>query len=237
MIQSKDKLIIAIDGYSSCGKSTVAKSLARTLNYTYIDSGAMYRAVTLFCIEHGLFSNGELDESLIAENISGITIGFELNDDLGEQRIVLNGEIVEDRIRSLAVSNLVSSVSKVAIVREKMVEVQRGFGTDGGVVMDGRDIGSVVFPNADIKIFMTADPAIRARRRYDELVKKGENVSLFEVRKNIDDRDFQDQNREVSPLTQTDDAIVLDNSYMNLQEQLNWIIDLVTEYKSGRDEH
>ncbi len=221
------KLTIAIDGYSSCGKSTVARSLARRMGYTYIDSGAMYRAVTLFCIRKGLIKDSVVDEEKLRPLMSQISIDFEHNPTTNNEDTFMNGENIEHEIRRIEVSNLVSPVSKIDFVREEMVKLQRQLSKDKGIVMDGRDIGTVVFPDADLKIFMTADPEIRAMRRYEELRGKNETVSLEEIKKNIQNRDYIDSHREHSPLRQADDAVVLDNSMLTREEQLQWILDLI----------
>lgn len=227
-MESKAKgKIIAIDGFSSCGKSTVAKQLAKQLNYTYIDSGAMYRVITLFCMKHNLINQAQVDESTLRNRISEVKIHFTF-DEVNQQYLTwMNQELVEDEIRSIEVSNNVSLVSKIGFVREKMVALQQEMGEAGGIVMDGRDIGTVVFPNADVKIFMTASVDVRAKRRYDELISKGDSVSYEDVAKNIADRDYIDQNRDIAPLKQAQDAIVLDNSELSREEQLQKLIDIV----------
>lgn len=197
---SEKKLIIAIDGHSSCGKSTVAKDLAKKINYTYIDSGAMYRVVTLFAMRNNLVNNDKVDENKLSHLIDQISISFKYNTEKQRHETFLNGELVEDEIRSLEVSNNVSLIAKIKFVREKMVAFQRELSKDGGIIMDGRDIGTVVFPNADLKIFMTADVEVRAIRRYKELKDKGEQVSLDDIRENVKKRDFIDENRDESPL-------------------------------------
>ncbi len=217
------KLIIAIDGYSSCGKSTFAKAIARELNYIYIDSGAMYRAVTLFCLRKGLINKNGIDTEGIKKALNDINITFVYNNDKGDYETWLNSENVEDEIRGIEVSNFVSRISQIPDVRMRMVELQRQIGVLKGIVMDGRDIGTVVFPDADIKIFMTASVDVRAQRRFDELQAKGENVDYHEIRKNIIARDIADENREVSPLRRAPDAIVLDNTEMTVAEQMEWI--------------
>jgi cytidylate kinase len=222
-----NKLIIAIDGHSSCGKSTVAKSLAEILKYTYIDSGAMYRAVTLFCMRKEIIKDGEVDEERLLKYLSAINIHFSYNKEKKQYLTWLNDELVEDEIREMAVSNNVSLISKIEIVRNKLVKIQQQMGKKGGIVMDGRDIGSVVFPNADIKIFMTASVEVRAKRRYDELVNKGNTVLLEDIKQNIEKRDYLDQNRDIAPLVQAEDAILLDNSLLTREEQLNKILDII----------
>jgi cytidylate kinase len=217
-------LIIAIDGYSACGKSTFAKAIARELKYTYIDSGAMYRAVTLYCLNNNFIHEGALDIKRLINNLPNIYIKFTFNPELNRYDTYLNDKNVEEEIRSVTVSNYVSPVSKIKEVRAKLVEIQRSLSTDKKTVMDGRDIGSVVFPDADIKIFLTASVAVRARRRYDEMVAKGLEVSLQEVEKNITKRDNIDENRDISPLTIAPGAIILDNSNMTVEQQMRWFM-------------
>ncbi|MDE7070017.1 MAG: (d)CMP kinase [Alistipes sp.] len=216
------KIVIAIDGFSSCGKSTFAKAIAARLGYIFIDTGAMYRAVTLYALEHGAIESGVVDEERVAALLDDISIAFRFNPERGASDIYVNGERVEGRIRSIEVSNCVSRVSSIRQVREKLVAMQQAMGRDRGVVMDGRDIGTVVFPDAELKIFMTADPAVRARRRYDELRAKGEEVSLAEIEENVRSRDRADMTRAISPLRRADDAIELDNSRMSVEEQMEW---------------
>lgn len=225
------KLIIAIDGHSSCGKSTVAKDLAKKIGYTYIDSGAMYRVVTLFAMRNKLISKDKVDENKLAHLIDQVTISFQYNTEKQRHETYLNNELVEDEIRKMDVSNNVSLIAKIKFVREKMVAFQRELSKEGGVIMDGRDIGTVVFPNADLKIFMTADVEIRAIRRYKELKNKGEDISLDEIRENVAKRDFIDENRDESPLRKADDAIILNNSHLTPEEQLDWIVDRMNEIK------
>ena len=217
------KLIIAIDGYSSCGKSTFAKLLAKRLAYAYIDTGAMYRAVTLFALRNKLIVKDELQAEELCSRLNEISIQFVRNEVTGANETLLNNENVEDAIRTLEVSSRVSEVSSLRLVRERLVELQRTMATGGGVVMDGRDIGTVVFPNADLKLFMTAQPKIRAQRRYDELLDKGTEVSFEDIFNNLTQRDLADSTRSESPLRQADDAIVLDNSFMTPDEQLVWV--------------
>ncbi len=221
------KIIIAIDGHSSSGKSTVAKELAKLLGYIYVDSGAMYRAVTLFCMNNNLIQDGEVLEKDLKPLMKNINISFSLNPATGVADTYLNGSNIEQKIREIEVSNLVSPVSKIAFVREAMVKQQREFGKDKGIVMDGRDIGTVVYPQAEIKIFMTASPEVRAKRRFDELRAKGSSVSYDDILSNVKNRDRIDSGREHSPLKQADDAILLDNSNLNREQQLNWIINLI----------
>jgi len=221
------KFIIAIDGFSSCGKSTVAKDLARELGYLYIDSGAMYRAVTLYCLQNDLISDGIVQADELKKQIGNIDIQFRYNPSTQKNETWLNGINVEEAIRSPEVAEMVSPVSVIGFVREAMVRFQREMGRNKGIVMDGRDIGTVVFPDADLKIFMTASPEIRAQRRYDELRAKGLNVSMEEVMRNITERDRIDSTRAISPLRQADDALVLDNSRLTREEQLAWVMEKV----------
>ncbi len=223
MKKRSHQLIIAIDGYSSTGKSTYAKLLASALNYIYVDSGAMYRVVTLHCMEKGLFNNtGEPDTALVIAELPAIHISFRRNPETGVNEACLNGRVVESEIRSMAVSGHVSYISTIAEVRRKMVALQRELGTEGGVVMDGRDIGTVVYPHAQIKIFMTAGVDVRAERRRKEMEEKGINEDFEKVRHNLSERDRIDSGREESPLKQADDAILLDNSHMTIEEQMDW---------------
>lgn len=219
-------MTIAIDGYSSSGKSTFAKAIARRLNYLYIDSGAMYRAVTLFCLREGIIDGEKIDLKKINQSLDKIKIEFVYNKPQNLYETYLNREKVEEKIRSITVSEHVSFISKIKSVREKMVEGQRDLGQNKNIVMDGRDIGTVVFPEADIKIYLTADVDVRAQRRYKELLEKGLKVSFEEVKKNIVERDFIDETRKESPLKKADDAIVLDNSNMTPDEQLEWFMNL-----------
>lgn len=225
MSQNSRKIVIAIDGFSSCGKSTFAKAIAARLGYIFIDTGAMYRAVTLYALEHGAVVDGEVLSDKVVELLPQIEISFSFNSERGASDIYINGEQVEQKIRSIEVSNLVSKISSIAQVREKLVAMQQGMGQQRGVVMDGRDIGTVVFPDAELKIFMTADPKVRAQRRYDELTAKGDNVTMEEILENVLSRDHADMNREISPLRQADDAIVLDNSHMSVEEQMAWFME------------
>jgi len=220
-----NKITIAIDGHSSCGKSTMAKDLAREIGYVYIDTGAMYRAVTLFCIQNGLVKDDKIDIEELKKKMNDIYITFQLNPATGKPDTYLNGVCVEDKIRTLEVSNKVSHVAALGFVREAMVDLQRLMGEAKGVIMDGRDIGTVVFPNAELKIFVTASDEIRAQRRYDELIAKGEKCNMEEILANIRERDRIDTTRAVSPLRKADDAIVLDNSHMSIPEQKAWLMD------------
>ena len=218
------KIIIAMDGHSSCGKSTMAKALAKKIGYTYIDTGAMYRAVTLFALRKGFIKDDSIDQESLRAELPAIEISFG-HDEEGRQYTMLNGENVEREIRGMEVSGHVSPISAIPFVREAMVEQQRALGSKGAVIMDGRDIGTTVFPNAELKIFVTASDEIRARRRFDELTVKGENPVYEEVLKNVRERDYIDSHREVSPLRKADDAIVLDNSHMTFEEQDQWLLD------------
>jgi len=222
-------IIIAIDGYSSCGKSTLAKDLAKILDYLYIDSGAMYRAVTLTCLNANLIENDKINIDRLKELLQNTTIAFKQNNQTGRFETFLNDELVEDRIRDINVSNNVSLVSTIDFVREKMVHLQQEIGKNKRIVMDGRDIGTVVFPTAELKLFMIADSEIRAERRYKELSEKNKNITLQEIAENIKKRDFIDQNREISPLKQAEDAIVLNNNDFTQQEQLNIILNIIKE--------
>lgn len=213
------RITIAIDGFSSCGKSTMAKQLAKDLGYIYVDTGAMYRAVTLYALNHAFMAQNELQVKELLACLPKIDVAF-----TQEGGVLLNGERVDDAIRSVEVSQWVSKVSSIKEVRQKMVELQRTMGSNKGVVMDGRDIGTVVFPDAELKIFVTAEPKVRAQRRYDEWTAKGMQVNFDEVLRNVIDRDYQDQHRAESPLKQADDAIVLDNSYMSRGEQQEWLM-------------
>jgi cytidylate kinase len=229
MKKSYKDLIIAIDGHSSGGKSTFAKAIARKLQLTYVDSGAMYRAVTLYALDHGMIRDGQVVEEEFVEKLGEIGISIIYNPVTHMYETWLNGRNIEEEIRDVRVSGFVSPVSRIPAVREAMVKIQRDMAVDGGVVMDGRDIGSVVFPHADIKIFLTADPDVRAKRRYDEMTSKGIDVEYKEVRSNIMDRDHQDSTREMSPLVKPDDAVELDNSLMSLEEEMVWFDNLLRE--------
>ena len=217
------KITIAIDGFSSCGKSTMAKDLAREVGYIYIDSGAMYRAVTLYCLNNGLFTPEGIDTVRLEADMPNIQISFQLNPETGRPMTYLNGENVEDRIRTMEVSTRVSPVAALPFVREALVKLQQDMGKEKGIVMDGRDIGTAVFPDAELKIFVVASAEIRAQRRYDELKAKGEDASYEEILANVKERDYIDQNREVSPLRQAEDALLLDNSNLTIEEQKQWL--------------
>ena len=222
-MKQNNKIVIAIDGFSSCGKSTMAKGLAKRIGYIYIDSGAMYRAVTLYCINHNLIDGNLIDENSLKKQMQNIHIEFKINTLSGRPETWLNGKNVEQEIRSMQVSNLVSPVSALKFVRTAMTAQQQALGKTKGIVMDGRDIGTTVFPHAELKIFVTASAETRAKRRLDELKAKGENISYQEVLKNVQERDYTDQNRSESPLKKADDAILLDNSNMTLEEQDKWL--------------
>ncbi|MBQ3805528.1 MAG: (d)CMP kinase [Prevotella sp.] len=218
------KITIAIDGHSSCGKSTMAKALAKKLGYIYVDTGAMYRAVTLYCMRNNLFdAEGEVMTDRLREVMDEVKISFKFNEETGRPDTYLNGERVEDVIRSIEVSNHVSKVAAIPFVREAMVDQQRAMGKEKGVVMDGRDIGTTVFPDAELKIFVTASAEVRAQRRYDELQQKGMPADYDEILKNVQERDYIDSHREVSPLRKADDALLLDNSHMTIEEQDQWL--------------
>jgi len=219
------KIVIAVDGFSSCGKSTFAKAIAARLGYIFIDTGAMYRAVTLYALDRGAIRSGIVDEEAVTGLLKDIEITFRFNPDRGASDIYVNGDLAEGRIRTIEVSNCVSRVSSIREVREKLVAMQQRMGRDRGVVMDGRDIGTVVFPDAEMKIFMTADPKVRAERRYAELRAKGDDVSMEQVLENVISRDRADMNRAISPLRQAPDAVVLDNSRMSVDEQMAWFME------------
>ncbi len=218
------KITIAIDGHSSCGKSTMAKDLARTVGYVYVDTGAMYRCVTLYALRHGLFTADGIDEEALRQQMDNISISFKFNAKTGRPDTYLNGELVENDIRTMEVSSHVSPIAALGFVREAMVAQQQQMGKDKGVVMDGRDIGTVVFPDAELKIFVTASAEVRAQRRYDELKGKGMEADYADILKNVQERDYIDSHREVSPLRQADDAILLDNSHMTISEQKEWLL-------------
>ena len=220
------KIIIAIDGFSSCGKSTMAKDLAREIGYVYVDTGAMYRAVTLFALRNNLFNSDntvKVDE--LEQQMKNITISFKFNTETGRPDTYLNGELVEKEIRSLEVSSHVSPIAAVPFVRTAMVAQQQRMGESKGIVMDGRDIGTTVFPQAELKIFVTASAEVRAQRRYDELQAKGMPADYADILKNVEERDYIDSHREVSPLCKADDAIELDNSHMTIPEQKAWLME------------
>ncbi len=217
-------IVIAVDGHSSCGKSTVAKAVAKKLGIAYIDTGAMYRAVTLYAIRNGYFAGMEPDDEAIAAHLDAIKITFDFDKSAGRNTTYLNGENVEDEIRGMEVSSRVSPVSAIPEVRAKLTDWQREMGRNQSVIMDGRDIGTTVFPNADLKIFMTARPEVRAQRRFDELKAKGQDADFADILRNVEERDRQDSTRAVSPLRKADDAIILDNSDMTREEQFDFVI-------------
>jgi len=220
------KITIAIDGHSSCGKSTMAKDLAREVGYIYVDTGAMYRSVTLYALRKGLFEeDGTVKTSELEAEMPNIHISFELNKETGRPDTYLNGECVEKEIRSLEVSSHVSPVAAIGFVRRALVAQQQQMGKDKGVVMDGRDIGTVVFPDAELKVFVTASAKVRAQRRYDELQAKGMPADFDDILKNVEERDYIDSHREESPLRQAEDALLLDNSDMTIPEQKQWLLD------------
>lgn len=223
------KITIAIDGFSSTGKSTLAKQLAKELEYVYVDTGAMYRAVAYFAMQHNLIGADFFKKEALIEALSDIKLEFRFNADLGFAEMYLNDDNVEKPIRTIEVSSFVSQVAAVSEVRAKLVEQQQEMGTNKAIVMDGRDIGTVVFPNAELKIFMTASAETRAQRRFDELQQKGDNVSYEEVLKNVVERDHMDTHREDSPLVIADDAIEIDNSYLNKEEQFAAVLELVND--------
>lgn len=218
------KIIVAVDGFSSSGKSTMAKDLAREVGYKYIDTGAMYRAVTLYCLRHELIYQDKTNDAAIEGALKEMHITFQVNPTTGLSETYLNGENIEKEIRGIEVSNHVSPIAKLGFVRRFLVDIQQLMGEERGIVMDGRDIGTVVFPEAELKFFVTASPEIRAQRRFKEMVQKGDNVSYEEILKNIEERDRIDTTRAESPLRQADDAIVLDNSNMTLAEQKEWML-------------
>ncbi|WP_395075598.1 (d)CMP kinase [Flavobacterium sp.] len=223
------KITIAIDGYSSTGKSTLAKELAKHLGYIFVDTGAMYRAVTLFALDNKFIKQDFFDQKALIENLPNINLEFQFNKDFGFAEMFLNGDNVEKQIRTIQVSSYVSQVATISEVREKLVEQQQEMGKNKGIVMDGRDIGTVVFPNAELKIFMTASAQTRAQRRFDELQSKGDEVTFEEVLKNVQDRDFIDTNRLDSPLKKAEDAIEIDNSNLSRKEQYNIVLEIIQE--------
>ena len=224
-MDNKKKIVIAIDGFSSCGKSTFAKAIAAKLGYIFIDTGAMYRAVTLYALEQGAIVEGVVDQDRVEQLLGEGEISFRFNSERGASDIYVNGVYAEDRIRGIEVSNCVSKVSSIGAVREKLVAMQQQMGSERGVVMDGRDIGTVVFPDAELKIFMTADPKVRAERRYKELTAKGDEVTMEEILENVISRDQADMTRAISPLRRAEDALELDNSYMSVEEQMAWFME------------
>lgn len=224
------KIVIAIDGFSSCGKSTMAKDLAREVGYIYVDTGAMYRAVTLFAMRNDVFdAEGNIDETRLKALLPNVKLTFQLNNETKLPEVCLNGENVERYIRTLEVSQHVSPIAALPFVREKLVEQQQAMGNEKGIVMDGRDIGTVVFPNAELKIFVTASAEIRAQRRFKELEAKGMPADFDEILQNVEQRDYIDTHRETSPLRQADDALVLDNSHLTIAEQKVWLMEKFNE--------
>lgn len=224
------KIVIAIDGYSSCGKSTMAKDLAREVGYIYVDTGAMYRAVTLFAMRNGVFdAEGNIDEARLKALLPDVKLTFKLNSETKLPEVCLNGECVERDIRTLEVSQHVSPIAALPFVREKLVEQQQAMGKEKGIVMDGRDIGTVVFPDAELKIFVTASAEIRAQRRFKELEAKGMPANFDDILQNVEQRDYIDTHRETSPLRQADDALVLDNSHLTIADQKVWLMEKFNE--------
>lgn len=235
-IMDNKKINIAVDGFSSCGKSTIAKGLARELGYTYIDSGAMYRAVALHALRNGWITAEDMNQEQLEKHISGMVITFHKNAQ-GEQETYLNGENVERKIRTLEAANGASRISTLPFVRRELVRQQQLMGTEKGVVMDGRDIGTVVFPDAELKLFLTASPEVRARRRFDEMKGKGENPVFAEVLANVKERDLRDTTRAESPLRKADDALELDNSHIGIDEQLQWALDMYYKITANNEQN
>ncbi len=224
------KITIAIDGFSSCGKSTMAKMLAKEVGYIYVDTGAMYRAVTLFAMRNGMIApNGEVNRDELKQKMQTLRVEFKLNEQTGRAETYLNGENVENEIRGMEVSSHVSAIAAIDFVRTALVEQQQRMGRDKGIVMDGRDIGTVVFPDAELKVFVTASAEIRAQRRFDELKGKGVEVNFDEILNNVQQRDYIDSHREVSPLRKADDAIELDNGELTIAQQLQWLVERFEE--------
>ena len=224
------KIIVAIDGHSSCGKSTMAKSLAAQVGYIYVDTGAMYRAVTLFAMRQGLFdAQGQPDAARLEALVPKIEVSFHLDTTTNLPLVCLNGEVVEEEVRTLEVSSHVSSIAALPFVREALTRQQQRMGEEKGIVMDGRDIGTVVFPQAELKVFVTASAEVRAQRRFLELPAKGQTVAFEDILRNVQERDYIDSHREVAPLRQADDALVLDNSEMTREEQMQWLLDRFEE--------
>ena len=224
------KIIVAIDGHSSCGKSTMAKSLAAQVGYIYVDTGAMYRAVTLFAMRQGLFdAQGQPDAARLEALVPKIKVSFHLDPTTNLPLVCLNGEVVEEEVRTLEVSSHVSAIAALPFVREALTRQQQRMGEEKGIVMDGRDIGTVVFPQAELKVFVTASAEVRAQRRFLELTAKGQTVAFEDILRNVQDRDYIDSHREVAPLRQADDALVLDNSEMTREEQMQWLLDRFEE--------
>ena len=229
------KITIAIDGFSSCGKSTMAKMLAKEVGYIYVDTGAMYRAVTLFAMRNGMIeSNGDVDRDALKAKMDALHVEFKLNPQTGKAETYLNGENVEHEIRGMEVSAHVSAIAAIDFVRTALVAQQQRMGHDKGIVMDGRDIGTVEFPDAELKVFVTASAEVRAQRRFDELVGKGMEANYDEILRNVQERDYKDSHREVSPLRKADDAIELDNGQLTIAQQLQWLVDRFEE-KVGKE--
>lgn len=229
-------ITIAIDGHSSCGKSTMAKNLAKELGYVYIDTGAMYRCITYYAMQNGMIDSlGNIDTQKLQDAIADVHISFKFNPSTGRPDAYVNGVCVEDKIRTLEVSKHVSPVAALGFVRNAMVAQQREMGKNKGVILDGRDIGTVVFPDAELKIFVTASAEIRAKRRYDELTAKGEPCCYDDILRNVLERDYIDSHRDISPLTKAEDAIVLDNSQMTIEEQQEWLLKLTKEVVSASE--
>ena len=223
------KITIAIDGFSSTGKSTLAKQLANHLGYIYVDTGAMYRAVAYFAMQHGYISKDYFDKTLLIQSLDSIKVQFKYNENLAFAEVFLNDVNVEQEIRTIEVSSFVSLVAEISEVRAMLVKQQQQMGLDSGIVMDGRDIGTVVFPNAELKIFMTASASTRAQRRYEELVSKNPDITFDDVLQNVEERDHIDTHREDSPLVKADDAVEIDNSYISISEQFDIVLELVNE--------
>ena len=224
------KIIVAIDGHSSCGKSTMAKSLAAQVGYIYVDTGAMYRAVTLFAMRQGLFdAQGQPDAARLEALVPEIEVSFRLDPTTNLPLVCLNGEVVEEEVRTLEVSSHVSAIAALPFVREALTRQQQRMGEEKGIVMDGRDIGTVVFPQAELKVFVTASAEVRAQRRFLELTAKGQTVAFEDILRNVQERDYIDSHREVAPLRQADDALVLDNSEMTREEQMQWLLNRFEE--------
>lgn len=224
------KITIAIDGFSSCGKSTMAKDLAKEIGYIYVDTGAMYRSVTLYALQHGMFgADNSIDTAALEKAMPQIKISFKLNAGTGRPDTYLNGQLVEKDIRTMEVSSRVSPIAALPFVRKALVQQQQAMGKEKGIVMDGRDIGTVVFPDAELKVFVTASAEVRAQRRFDELKAKGMPTDLQDILKNVQERDYIDSHREVSPLRKADDAVELDNSNMTIAEQKQWLRNIFEE--------
>ena len=230
-----NKIIIAIDGHSSCGKSTMAKWLAAQIGYVYVDTGAMYRAVTLYALRNGYFHGEDIDTTALQSDIDAgkVKVSFKFNPDTQRPDTYLNGELVETEIRQMEVSNHVSPIAAIPFVRSFLTDQQKAMGEEKGIVMDGRDIGTAVFPQAELKVFVTASARVRAQRRYDELTAKGDKVDFDEILRNVEERDYIDSHREVAPLRQAEDAVVLDNSNLTKDEQNAWLLKLTQDRVSA----